>query len=112
MNDPNLKVYVIWTPILAPDYEVTVKRATTWVPDARATHYWDSDGLLSADYSRLLQLGPGRKAWDIYFVYGANAEWKGGPSTPYSSMDQIGLGRALDADALAAELKALLEQTK
>lgn len=112
MNDPNLKVYVIWTPILAPDYEVTVKRATTWVPDARATYYWDRDGQLSADYSRLLQLGPGRKAWDIYFVYGADAEWKVGPPTPYSSMDQIGLGRMLDADALAVELKALLGQIK
>ena len=111
VTDANLRVYVVWTPILAPDYEITVKRATTWVPDARASHYWDRGGQLSSDYARLLQVGPGRKAWDIYLVYGADAEWKDGPPTPYSSMDQIGLGRALDAEALAIELKTLLERT-
>lgn len=112
MNDPNLKVYVVWTPILAPDYEVTVKRATTWVPDVRASHYWDRGGQLSADYSRLLQLSAGRKAWDIYFLYGRDAEWKNVAPAPYSSMDQIGLGRALDPETLAVELKTLLEQSK
>jgi hypothetical protein len=112
VNDPNLKVYVVWTPILAPDYEVTVKRATTWVPDARASHYWDRGGQLSADYSRLLQLGPGKKAWDIYFVYGRDAEWKDGPPTPDSSMDQIGLGRGLDAEILAVDLRNLLDRTR
>jgi len=108
LNASNLKVYVVWTPILAPDYEFTVKRATTWVPDARASHYWDRSGQLSADYSRLLRLPAGRKAWDIYFVYGSDAEWKDGPPAPYFSMDQIGLGRELDAEALAVELNTLL----
>jgi hypothetical protein len=112
VNDPNLKVYVVWTPILASDYEVTVKRATTWVLDERASHYWDRGGQLSADYSRLLQMGPGGKAWDIYFVYGREAEWKDGPPTAFSSMDQIGLGRELDAEALAVELKTLLESAR
>jgi hypothetical protein len=112
VNDPNLRVYVVWTPMLAPDFEFTVKRATTWVPDARAGHYWDRDGQLSKDYARVLQLGPDRKAWDVYLVYGRDAEWKDAPPAPYSFMDKIGLGHDLDADKLAVELKTLLEGTR
>ncbi len=112
VNDPNLRVYVVWTPMLAPDFELTVKRATTWVPDARASHYWDRDSQLSKDYARLLQLGPGMKAWDVYMVYGRVAEWKDAPPAPYSFMDKIGLGHDLDGDKLAVELKTLLEGTR
>lgn len=112
VNDPNLSVYVAWTPMLAPDFELTVKRATTWVPDARASHYWDRDSQLSKDYARVLQLGPGVKAWDVYLVYGRDAEWKDAPPAPYSFMDKIGLGHDLDADKLSVELKTLLEGTR
>ena len=112
VTDPNLRVYVVWTPMLAPDFEFTVKRATTWVPDARASHYWDRDSQLSRDYARVLQLGPGMKAWDVYLVYGRDAEWKEAAPAPYYFMDKIGLGHDLDGGTLALELKKLLEGTR
>ncbi len=112
VNDPNLRVYVVWTPMLAPDFEFTVKRATTRVPDVRASHYWDRDGQLSKDYARVLQLAQGAKAWDLYLVYSRDAEWKETPPTPYSFMDKIGLGHDLDGDKLAVELKTLIAGAK
>jgi hypothetical protein len=112
VTDPTLRVYVVWTPMLTPDFEFTVKRATTWVADARASHYWDRDSQLSRDYGRVLQLGPGMKAWDVYLVYAREAEWKDAPPAPYYFMDKIGLGHDLDGDKLAVELKTLLEGTR
>ena len=112
VNDPNLRVYVVWTPILPPDFEFTVKRATTRVPDARASHFWDGGAKMSTDYARVLHLSSGRKAWDVYFVYGREAEWRDVPPPPYSWMDQIGLGHDLDTDDLAVQLKTLLEGTR
>ena len=112
VNDPNLRVYVVWTPILPSDFEFTVKRATTRVPDARASHVWDRSGEMSQDYGRVLQLSPGRKAWDLYLVYERDAEWRDVPPMPYAWMDQIGLGHDLDTDNLAVELKTLLEGTR
>jgi len=112
VNDPNLRVYVVWTPMLAPDFEFTVKRATTRVPDARATHYWDRNGQLSKDYAGVMQLSSGMKAWDVYLVYGRDAEWKDAPPSPLYFMDKIGLGHDLDGDKLAVEVKKLLEETR
>ena len=98
--------------MLAPDFEFTVRRATARVPDARAGHFWDRKGQLAKEYARVLQLGPGVKAWDVYLVYGRDAEWKEAPPAPYYWMDQIGLGHELDSEKLAGELKNLLEGTK
>ena len=112
VTDPNLRVYVVWTPMLAPDFEFTVKRATMRVPDARATHYWDRNGQLSKDYGSVMQLAPGVKAWDVYLVYGRYAEWKEAPPTPLYFMDKIGLGHDLDGEKLASEVETLLEGTR
>lgn len=114
VNDATLRVYVVWVPMLAPDFEFTVKRATTWVPDQRASHYWDRDGVLARGYARVLQMEPGAKAWDVYLVYGREVEWRDTPPAPYSFMDKIGIerGRPLDGEQLAIELKALSEGTK
>ena len=112
VNDPNLRVYVVWTPMLAPDFEFTVKRATTRVPDVRASHYWDREGQLSKALAPVLQMSSGAKAWDVYLVYGRDAEWKETPPTPFSFMDKIGLGHDLDGDKLASEVKTLLEGTR
>ena len=59
-----------------------------------------------------MQLAPGMKAWDVYLVYGRDAEWKDTPPVPYYFMDKIGLGHDLDGDQLAVAVKTLLAGTK
>jgi hypothetical protein len=53
-------------------------------------------------------------AWDVYFVYGRDAEWQADPPAPGFFMDQVGLpgGQPLDADKLAAEINRVLGRTK
>ena len=79
------------------------------------SHYWDGDGELMKAYSRILRMGDNEKAWDVYFVYDRDAEWKDGePPTPAYWMHQIELDpeRELDGSKLAAEINRVLEAKK
>ena len=114
VNDPDVRVYAVWVPILKSDIEVMVGRATKRLPDERVSHFWDGNGELVKAYSRVLRLNEEQPAWDVYFVYGRDAEWKEEPPMPAYWMDQLELpqGQPFDGDNLAAEMKRLLQQTK
>lgn len=115
MKDPDLRVYAVWASVLKSDFEIAVGRATKRLPDERVSHYWDGEGDLVNAYGRVLKLGEDETAWDVYYVYGREAEWGDGPPpTPPFFMDQVGLpgGQPLEADKLAAELKARLGQAR
>ena len=100
--------------MLASDFGFSVKRATTYVPDARALHFWDRAGQLSNDYARVLQMDPGTRAWDVYLVYGPEKEWGDQPPQADYVMDQLGLdrGHPLDGDELAAQIRNSLAALK
>jgi hypothetical protein len=110
-----VRVYAVWVSILPSDFEIAVRRATNKLPDERVSHYWDGNGVLVKDYARILQAGDGKKAWDVYFVYDRDAEWKDNePPVPAYWMHQIDLApeRELDGEKLAAEMKKMLEGKK
>ena len=100
--------------MLTADLQFTVRRATTYVPDARALHYWDRDGQLAKDYAPGLQMDPGTRAWDVYLVYGREAEWNNTPPLPAYVMDQLGLeqGRPLNGEELAAQIKTMFAASR
>jgi len=82
------------------------------LPDSRVVFYWDAKGEFTKRYSRVLQRGEDRPAWDVYLVFDRTAEWKTEPPAPNSWMHQlrgISAERRLDGDALATELKKLLK---
>jgi hypothetical protein len=86
------------------------------VPDARATHYWDAQGVLIGQYDTVLGLG--EDAWDIYMVYGPTTHWDGTtPPRPDFWMHQLGSpdhprvrGPFLDPAIFAAYVDSLLAQ--
>jgi hypothetical protein len=114
IKDPDVRVYAVWASVLKSDFEIAVGRATKRLPDERVSHYWDGEGESVKAYGRVLRLGPDETAWDVYYVYGRDAEWKDEPPAPTFFMDQVGLpqGQPLDGDKLAAEISRLLQQTK
>lgn len=114
VKDPDVRAYAVWVPILESDTAATVGKATTHLPDARVSRYWDATGELVKAYAPVLSLGD-RPAWDVYLLYGPDVEWKSEPPTPTAWMHQLqGLdaSRRLDGTKLAAELQALVEQAK
>ena len=114
VKDPDVRVYAVWASILLSDFRVAVGRATKRLPDERVSHYWDGEGELVKAYGRILKLEGDDTAWDVYYVFGRDAEWKDEVPAPTFFMDQVGLpgGEPLDASKLAAELRKLLQQTK
>ena len=109
-----MRVYAVWVPILMSDSYYTVPRATSRLPDARVSHYWDGDGDLARGYAPFLQLSEGKPAWDVYFVFNRDADWRDGVPTPDYWMHQIGLApeRKFNGHKLAAEIERLLQQNR
>jgi hypothetical protein len=111
--DPRLRAYVVWVPKLS-GHEQDVSVATQFVPDARATHYWDASEVLVHDYDTVLALG--EDAWDVYMIYGPAAVWHdAAPPIPAFWMHQLGSpshprvpGPFLDPGVFAAHADSLL----
>ena len=114
IDSQDVRVYVVWVRSLPADNEDRVPAATTKITDERASHYWDYDGKLKIAYQRLMKMS--EPAWDVYYVYGRDAEWMGDlPPVPEYYMHQLHSlppDRMLDGDKLAAEMNRLLQQAK
>jgi hypothetical protein len=94
--------------------ETHVPDATRVVVDKRAKHYWDGSGLLISGYQQVLSLPV--PAWDIYMVYGPEAQWDdSAPPSPVFWMHQLGSsveGPRLDAVMFGERVMALLDNQK
>ena len=99
----------MWVPSLPADKEDRVPAATAKLPDERASHYWDGKGELKLAYQRVMKMD--EPAWDVYYVYGRDDEWKDDPPMPDYFMHQLGSlppDRMLDGDKLADQIRKLL----
>ena len=103
-----MSVYVVWTDVLLGDDRSKVE--VNLIPDPRATLYWDNERLLATWFPQQeayesLTFGP--IIWDIYFLYGPEAEWKYVPEPLVTSGHTVirkrgdlerGLGQLLTAN--------------
>lgn len=115
IGNPNLHIFVVWLPRYPGDNREKGAAATKYVPDERATHFWDGDASLSKRYGRILGLPEGKQfAWDTYMVFDAEATWNDTRPEPRDWMHQMGsaLGRDhprwLDADRFRTSVNELL----
>ena len=110
IKDADLRAYAVWVPCLPADNESKVPNATTKLADERVTHYWDNESKTRKIYQGLMKWD--QLAWDVYYVYGRNVEWKDdAPPPPDYWMHQLqGLpaDRLLKGDRLAEEVKKYL----
>ena len=84
----DLRVFVIWEPVLQTDWGTPSQALTSDVADARAMHFWDRGRRLSALYGGAPKLaalagvekvGFRRKdvVWDTALLYPAGVRWGG-----------------------------------
>ena len=86
------------------------------VPDRRAAQYVDVDGSLSKSYAGVIKLPSSLPAWDVYFIFGPDANWGEGqgskPPAPAYWMHQLGRAappeQILDANRLDSYVGGLL----
>ena len=111
IEDPSLRAYVVWVPVLPADLSAAAQEACSLVPDQRASHFWDSEGALARTFSRVLDLPPGSPAWDVYLAYPPGMRWEQEPPAPPYWQHQLGaLAKAprLDGGVFAEHLRLIL----
>jgi hypothetical protein len=85
VRDPNVRVFVIWEPVLLTDWHAPGAGAVARVPDARAVQFWDPQHLLSAEIRRAAESNPqgvlgehrlrARVVWDFVALYPPGVQW-------------------------------------
>ena len=68
-NDPTLRVFVVWEPVLITDWHAPGAGAVARIPDARVTQFWDPRRSLSQAIRR------GRVVWDYVAIYPPGVRW-------------------------------------
>jgi len=98
--------------MLQGDAESSVPNATKLLADDRVTQFWDGKKELGAAYKDVL--GIDRTAWDVYILYGPDAEWKEQPPKPSFWMHQLGIeqGQPLNGELMADEVRKLFSSEK
>lgn len=82
----NVRVFVVWEPVLLTDWRRPAASQTSYVPDPRAAHFWDIGRRLSAMYggpAKVDALAETRHkafrmkdvVWDAALVYPPGAKW-------------------------------------
>lgn len=109
-EDPRLKVYIVWGPMLGGETQEDAREATALVPDSRATHYWTGSHALA----EALGVPAGLKeelAWDTFLLFPAGSKWGGVPPRPDSVMHvgkrSLPAERRLNGERLRDEVRKL-----
>lgn len=92
----DLQVYAIWVPFLGGN-EHAADLSQRALPDPRVVQYWDGAAATSDWFAKNVQQSPA-PAWDVYFLYGPDAEWTSVPGPLVSSGGSIiGQSSALES---------------
>jgi hypothetical protein len=82
-NGANVRVFVVWEPVLATDFAAPSTSALARIPDVRASQYWDRKRVLS---HLLGERNRSTVVWDSIAVYAPGTFWQDTPPKPvYSS---------------------------
>jgi hypothetical protein len=112
VSDNRVKAYVIWDPIFGGNFNRAAKELSVSFPDRRVSYFKDPDSLAGTVWKQVLNLDR-EIAWDVYFLYDADAQWDKEPPQPDFWMHQLyGVtnGPRLDAEKFKEELRGLLNK--
>ena len=118
IKSDKLQVFVVWIPVLKADIRDFAEDSSKMFTDKRVKQYWDGDKKLGNAFGKVVEL-PERRgkrltlAWDIYFAFDAETEWKKEPPKPDYWMHQLGQDdRRWDGDKFRKEVQKLLKAIK
>jgi hypothetical protein len=84
-HSDQLRVFVVWEPILPTDWSRPSRVVQSRIPDPRAVQFWDNNHLVAKELRTHLfglQANCCSRAgtlWDVVVVYPKNARWDSGP---------------------------------
>jgi hypothetical protein len=86
INSQDVRVFVIWEPVLPTDFVAPSTAALGRIPDARATQYWDKKRALS---HLLGEHNRSSVVWDYIAVYAPGKLWQDAPPNPIYSDNPV-----------------------
>jgi hypothetical protein len=113
-DPPNLKVFVVWFPLLKQDSREAAQAAMSYFPDPRVTQYWLPSWKLANLYGGILEFPKDYRykvAVDVYMVFDHQAQWGADFPRPVAWMHRLGDDeRFLDAEKLRTTVEGLVQQ--
>jgi hypothetical protein len=113
-TNPNLRVFVVWEPILWGDWHRPLSRTLARISDSRAAQFWDPNHLVSQELKRAIQTGsplPKSKCcvafgfyWDMAAIFPADAHARAALPEPVFFDGEV----VPRAAAIESELKELI----
>lgn len=82
IDDPRIRLYVVWGPMEEEDTEAHARKATVNAPDPRATHFWTDDDVLADTWAQVLGVVDDEAAYDTYMIFPPGARWEDKPPVP------------------------------
>ncbi len=110
IDDDNLRVYVVWEPILPGDSVKQAQKSARLVTDPRVKQYWIPDRKLAVAFMKPLGLKE-MPAWDVYLAYSPKVTWDADVPDPVffsHQLPELPSQTRLDGEAFAKQLKSLL----
>jgi hypothetical protein len=86
INSQDVRVFVIWEPVLATDFVAPSTAALARIPDARVAQYWDRKRTLS---HLLGERNRSTVVWDYIAVYAPGTLWQDAPPKPIYSDNPV-----------------------
>ena len=82
INSKDVRVFVIWEPVLATDFAAPSTAALARIPNLRVSQYWDRKRALS---HLLGERNRSTVVWDYIAVYAPGPLWQDAPPRPVYS---------------------------
>lgn len=113
IDDPRLRIYVVWSPVQKADSEQVATEATSYLYDPRATHFWAADQ--STGYAFKQALSITFPAWDVFLLFDRADSWQEGAPKPTFFMHnllgepQLPKDKRLNGVQLSEKVRAALQ---
>lgn len=82
MDDPRIRLYLVWGPMEDEDTEADARRVTVNAPDPRAIHFWTDDDVLADTWAQVLGVVDDETGYDLWMIFPPGARWEGKPPVP------------------------------
>jgi hypothetical protein len=107
--DDRVRAYIVWLPIFGGDFKGASQELSKSFPDKRLSYFLDPDSLTGELWKPVLKLDD--IAWDVYLLYGPDAQWGKEPPAPDYWMHQLGgitIAPRLNQGMFETKLKEML----
>ncbi|HEX7182274.1 MAG TPA: hypothetical protein VF756_10550 [Thermoanaerobaculia bacterium] len=85
-REDDLRVYVVWGPMLGGENEENARAATSRMPDPRVSHFWTVAPTVAAQFGRAIALPERELGWDTFQLFAPGATWGESVPAPVSFM--------------------------